>query len=45
MKSDPSLLVLLENLGISDPIAVDYKNDYLPLEKLQLDKFVSSNGG
>jgi len=44
MKTDPSLMGLLDNLGIPDPIAVDYKNDYLPLEKLQLDKFVSSNG-
>jgi phosphonate transport system substrate-binding protein len=45
IKTDPSLMGLLDNLGIPDPIAVDYKNDYLPLEKLQLDKFVSSNGG
>jgi phosphonate transport system substrate-binding protein len=44
MKTEPSLLVLLDNVGIPDPISVDYKIDYQPLEKLQLDKFVSSNG-
>ena len=40
MKSNPALLKLLDKVQIPDPIAVDYKKDYFPLEKMNLEKFV-----
>jgi phosphonate transport system substrate-binding protein len=40
MKSNPVLLKLLDKVQIPDPIAVDYKKDYFPLEKLNLEKFI-----
>lgn len=40
MKSTPAFVELLNKVQIPDPIEVSYKKDYLPLEKLNLEKFV-----
>lgn len=40
MKSNPATADLLNKVQIPDPIEVNYKKDYLPLEKLKLEKFV-----
>ena len=40
MKNDPALIKILNDVQIPDPIVVNYKKDYAPLEKLNLEKFV-----
>ena len=40
MKNNPAISGLLNKVQIPDPIAVNYKKDYLPLAKLNLEKFV-----
>ena len=39
MKKDPALAELLNNVQIPEPIAVDYRKDYMPIEKLRLEKY------
>jgi len=40
MKNNPAISGLLNKVQIPDPIAVNYKKDYLPLAKLNLEKFI-----
>ena len=40
LKADPETARLLEAIQVTDPIRVDYKKDYAPLEKLGLEKYV-----
>ena len=39
MKNDPALTEILNNVQIADPITVDYRKDYMPIEKLRLEKY------
>ena len=43
MKKDPALAELLNNVQIPEPIAVDYRKDYMPIDRLRLEKFAVSS--
>ena len=43
MKNDPALAEILNDAQIPDPISVDYRKDYMPLEKLGLEKLAVSS--
>ena len=40
MGADPALKEMLNDVQIPEPMAVDFKRDYMPLENLKLEKFV-----
>lgn len=43
LKSNPAMAGLLNKVQIPDPVEVNYKRDYLPFAKLNLEKFVVSS--
>ncbi|MDO9235479.1 MAG: phosphate/phosphite/phosphonate ABC transporter substrate-binding protein [Aquabacterium sp.] len=40
LATDPAMAPLFKDIPMSQPMAADYKRDYLPLEKLRLEKYV-----